>query len=205
MKKDNRWIRHTKESGSGLVETDRCLTMVTHWGRVTHISVCKLTIIGSDNGLSPGRRQAIIWINAGISLIRTLATNFSEILIEVYAFSCKKMNLKLSSGNWRPFCLGLNVVTHYKALMGSSSPDMVVHLVASEFALLDFKWRNVYTFTTSLESVAITFVGYAQSQQILVKRQITNHIRGYKHHSPLHWYYVPYPVFNFICRIDSPV
>ena len=41
---------------------------LTHWGRVTHICVSKLTIIGSDNGLSPGRRQAIIWTNAGILL-----------------------------------------------------------------------------------------------------------------------------------------
>ena len=53
---------------------------IAHWGRVTHICVGKLTIIGSDNGLSPGRRQAIIRINAGIFLIRTLGTNFSEIL-----------------------------------------------------------------------------------------------------------------------------
>ena len=41
----------------------------THWGRVTHISVGKLTIIGSDNGLSPRRHQAIIWNNAGTLLI----------------------------------------------------------------------------------------------------------------------------------------
>ena len=34
---------------------------LTHWGRVTHICVSKLTIIGSDNGLSPGRRQAIVY------------------------------------------------------------------------------------------------------------------------------------------------
>ena len=34
---------------------------LTHWGRVTHICVSKLTIIGLDNGLSPDRRQAIIW------------------------------------------------------------------------------------------------------------------------------------------------
>ena len=34
--------------------------LLTHWGRVTHICVSKLTIIGSYNGLSPGRRQAII-------------------------------------------------------------------------------------------------------------------------------------------------
>ena len=33
---------------------------ITHWGRVTHICVSKLTIIVPDNGLSPGRRQAII-------------------------------------------------------------------------------------------------------------------------------------------------
>ena len=33
---------------------------LTHEGRVTHICVGKLTIIGSDNGLAPGRRQAII-------------------------------------------------------------------------------------------------------------------------------------------------
>ena len=43
---------------------------LTHWGRVTHICVSKLTIIGSDNGLSPGRRQAIIWTYAGILLIK---------------------------------------------------------------------------------------------------------------------------------------
>ena len=40
--------------------------ILTHWGRVTHICVSNLTIIDSDNGLSPGRRQAIIWTNAGI-------------------------------------------------------------------------------------------------------------------------------------------
>ena len=34
-------------------------TALTHWGRVTHICIGNLTIIGSDNGLSPGRRQAI--------------------------------------------------------------------------------------------------------------------------------------------------
>ena len=51
----------------------------THWGRATHICVGKLTTTGSDNGLSPGRRQAIIWTIAGILLIRPLGTNFSEI------------------------------------------------------------------------------------------------------------------------------
>ena len=85
---------------------------LTHWGRVTHICVGNLTIIGSDNGLSPGRRQAIIWTNAGILLIGPLRTNFSEILIEILTYSFKKMCLKVSSAKWRSFCLGFHGLTH---------------------------------------------------------------------------------------------
>ena len=60
---------------------------LTHWSRVTHICVGKLTIIGSDNGLSPGWCQAIIGTNAGILLIGPLRTNFSEILNRIQIFS----------------------------------------------------------------------------------------------------------------------
>ena len=81
---------------------------LTHWGRVTHICVSKLTIMGSDNGLPPYRRQAIIVTNAGILLIRTLGTNFSEILGEIRSISFKKMHLKMSSAKGRLFSLGLN-------------------------------------------------------------------------------------------------
>ena len=84
---------------------------LTHWGRVTHICVSKLNIIASDNGLSPGRRQAIIWTSARILLIGSVGTNFSEILIEIIIFSFKKMRLKVLSAKWRPCCLGLNVLT----------------------------------------------------------------------------------------------
>ena len=77
---------------------------------MAHICVGKLTIIGSDNGLSPSRRQAIIWTNAGILLIGHLRTTFSEILIEIHTFSFKKIDFKMESGNWRPSCLGLNVL-----------------------------------------------------------------------------------------------
>ena len=75
-----------------------CPGALTHWGRLMHICIGKLTIIGSDNGLSPGRPQAIIWTNDGILLIGPLGTNFSEILIEIHTFSFKKMHLKMSSG-----------------------------------------------------------------------------------------------------------
>ena len=50
-----------------------------------HICVSKLTSIGSDNCLV--RWQAIIWTNAGILLIGSWGTNFSEILIEIHTFS----------------------------------------------------------------------------------------------------------------------
>ena len=85
--------------------------VLTHWGRVTHICVSELTIIGSDNGLSPGRRQAIIWNNAGLLLIEPLGTSVNEISIEIQTFSFKKTHLKTSSAKWRPCCLGLNVLS----------------------------------------------------------------------------------------------
>ena len=90
--------------------------------------VGNLNIIGSDNGLSPGRRQAIIWTNAGILLIRTLGTNFSEILSKIATFSFKKMHLKMSSAKWRPFCLGLNV------LRFKMSPQlMIIAMILDKF------------------------------------------------------------------------
>ena len=52
---------------------------------MTLICVSKLTIIGLDKGLLPGRRQDIIWTNVGILLIGTLGTNLSEILIKIRA------------------------------------------------------------------------------------------------------------------------
>ena len=74
---------------------------LTHYGRVTHICVCKLTII---------------WSNAGILLIGSLGTNFSETSIAVQTFSFKKMHLKMSSAKWRPLCLGLNVAIGNKSI-----------------------------------------------------------------------------------------
>ena len=57
-------------------------------------------IIGSDNGLSRVRRQAIIWTNAGILLIGPLRKNFSEILFRIQTCSFKKLHLKTSSAKW---------------------------------------------------------------------------------------------------------
>ena len=88
------------------------LVLLTHWGRATHICVSKLTIIASDNGLAPSRRQTILWTNVGILLIGPFWTNFSEILIEIRIFSFKKCIWKCRLG-WRPFCLDLNVLREW--------------------------------------------------------------------------------------------
>ena len=86
-----------------------------HWGRVTHICSNKLTMIGSDNGLSPGWYRAIIWTSARILLIEPLGAKFNEILLEIYTFSFMKMHLKMSSVK----CVGLDVlmVKHYFSVL----------------------------------------------------------------------------------------
>ena len=76
---------------------------LTYWGRVTHICVGNVTTLRSDNGLSPGRCQAIIRTNADILLIWPLGTNFGETLIAILTVSFKKMRLKWSSAKWRTF------------------------------------------------------------------------------------------------------
>ena len=110
-----------------------CIVRLTHWGRATHICVSKLTIICSDNGLSPGQRQAIIWTKAGILLIGPLGTNFSEIIIEIITSSFKKMHFKLSSAKWPPFCLGLSVLT------------AMVLIVYDKQVLVLYLWQTIST------------------------------------------------------------
>ena len=116
----------------------RCL--LSHWGRVTHICVSDLTSIGSDNGLSPGLRQAIIRTNAGILLIRPLGTNVSEFLVEITSF--KKMRLKVSSAKRRPFCLGLNELYSYRPgnilIVFSKTLDTVYVRSYDELELTEF-------------------------------------------------------------------
>ena len=68
-----------------------------HSGQVTHICVGNLTIIGSGNGLSTGRRKAIIWAPDGILSIAPVGTKRSKVL----------------SAKWRPLCLSRNVLIRH--------------------------------------------------------------------------------------------
>ena len=73
------------------------------------ICISKLSIIGSDNVLLPGRRQAIIWTNAAILLIETLRTIFSEIWNEIHAIfiqenAFENVVCKMAVISYRPPC-----------------------------------------------------------------------------------------------------
>ena len=70
-----------------------------------HICVSKQIINGSDNGLFPGQRQAIIWTKVEILLTGSLRTNISEILIEIQTSSFKKIHFKCHLENGSYFVL----------------------------------------------------------------------------------------------------
>ena len=107
---------------------------LTHIGRVTHICI-SVNIIGSDNSLSPDWCQAIVWTNAVRLLIGPCGTNSIELFIKIQQFSFfKKMLLKMLSGKWRPFCLGLNVWNGNNAAFVHS--HIAVTWVSRHFILL---------------------------------------------------------------------
>ena len=116
--------------------------LISHWGRVTHICVSDLTSIGSDNGLSPGRRQAVIRTNAGLLLIKPLGTNFSEMLIIIQTFSLKKIRLKMSSAKCCSFRLSLNVICSCATCIhqwnGSSLVKVMAHHLFYMLNLVEF-------------------------------------------------------------------
>ena len=125
------WCFRTRASVAKALSTHICISsslwdnMLTHhiqhcggWGSITiwfwvnssphsasYTSVNQVSI-GSDNGLSPIWCQASISTNAKILSIGPLGTNFSEILIRIQNLSFTKMNLKIWSSKWWPFCPG---------------------------------------------------------------------------------------------------
>ena len=141
---------------------------LTHWGRVTHICVSKLTSITSDNGFSTGRHQAIIWTNAGILLIGPWGTNFSEILIAIQTCSFKKLLLKTSSAKWRLFCFGLNEL--------KTSYQFIIVLPIS------MAWHGLWFTCAFYEARHHNWLELPSSETYLIRRQtmITLHQRNDK-------------------------
>ena len=104
---------------------------------MTHICVSNLTIIGSDNGLSPGRRQAIIWTNAGILLIEPLGANFSEILIKMLFFFIQENAFESVVWKRRPSWLGLNVLNR-----SGIGPLHMTSRHGDAFHITDLSWME---------------------------------------------------------------
>ena len=110
-----KWYSHITTTGlssllviSYLTGTNASVNLIvlSHWGRVMHICVSKLTIIGSDNGLSPDRRQAITWNSAGILFVGHLWTNFDRnlyIFVQENAF--ESVVWKMAAILCRPQCV----------------------------------------------------------------------------------------------------
>ena len=119
---------------------------LTHWSWVTHTCIGKLAIIGSDNGLSPVRRQAIDWTNAKILFIEPLVTHVNEILIEILSFSFTKKHLKVSSAKWRPLCLCLNVLNVFLAMTVARSSAWMIVLMDHNLHGEIFWNKNHYIF-----------------------------------------------------------
>ena len=108
------------------LQSNAVCNQLTHWGRATHICVGKLTIIGSENGLSPSWCQAIIWTSDGLLSIGPLRKYFNEVLIKTQQFSMKKMHLKMSSEKQRLCCLGPNVLRPCKRASWVFNPIVAV-------------------------------------------------------------------------------
>ena len=112
---------------------------LTHWGRLKHICVGNLTIIGSDNGLSPGWRQAITWTNVGILLItpsNKLQWNVnrnSYIFIQEnpFEYDIWKMGAILS----RPQCVNMFPVLVLEASIGKNISKWSVWRSVTPFSL----------------------------------------------------------------------
>ena len=105
-------------SASGLALTVSSHVYLTHWGRVTHIFVSKLSINGSDNVLWPGWHVGTYW---------------SENVIEIHTFSFAKMHLKMSSAKWlilsRPQYVNDRLLYSYRMFLFNSISRNEIGLV----------------------------------------------------------------------------
>ena len=141
------------------------LKALTHWARVTHKCVCKLTSIGSDNGLSPDRHQAIIWTNAGVLLVGPLGTNCSAILIAIHTFSFIQENAfendvwKMASILSPPQCVKNNLaLNRWQVITGTNYESALWHICITRP-----QWVNNDAICASLglsELIMMTYVTY---------------------------------------------
>ena len=121
---------------------------LTHWGRVTHICVGNLTIIGSDTGLH--------YLNQCWNIVSWTARNKLQWNVNQNSYIfIKKIQLKMLSGKWRPFCLGLNV-------LGRVSKRLPSIFYPDPLGLLHWHWRNLSIVPVPLSLTWRTLVKWFQ-------------------------------------------
>ena len=135
---------------------------LTHWGWVTHICVGNLTIIGSGNGLSPDRRQAITWSNVVILLIGPLGTNFSEMLIEIHIFFIQESPFE-------------NVVWKMAAIL--SRPQCVDFQCCSMLVPVKWPWAMLVTKSSNPNKTQQVWIYKAPVQNFTTNINVDENIR----------------------------
>ena len=156
--------------------------------------MCKL-IIGSDNGLSLRRRPVTIRTNARTLLIRNLETEFSEIWSMIYTFSCKKMHLKMSSGKWRQFCLGLDVLSLFYVcslwcyLSFSSTSFHITNLQKPSQTSMSIYRESRRTIWMTSQLALDTVCNKISHKGVL--KMFIYHLSVYKHVHVWHWLLLP--------------
>ena len=159
---------------------------------MTHLCVGKLTIIGSDNGLSPGRRKAIIWINAGILVIGHLGTNFSEKLVGIEKFSLKKIRLKMSSTKCCPLRLGFNVLTLSLSLWGLDKRLHFVGIIFKCIFLFGHCPDLIHISWNLLPRVQLSMYKYSFMQWLGAEEATSHYLNQiWKYAFMIYWYKVP--------------
>ena len=152
-------------------------------------------------GLSPGRRQAIIWTNAGILLIGPLGTNFSEVLIEIHIFSFKKMRLKVSSAKWRPFCFGLNVL---KTLItyDKLSSRLYVHITLRQ----DVTWFMKLLYVHITPSISLLFYECVKAWFVWIWNLSCTTSLGWRHMRVIASHFASNSyLFNILVRLTTKI
>ena len=72
----------------------------------------------------PTGHRTIVWTNNGLWPIGPWKQNCHGIWIKIQIISHRKMNLKMSSAKWQPFCFGHNLIIYTSYLTLQASYDV---------------------------------------------------------------------------------
>ena len=92
---------------------------------------------------APSHYLNLCWNIVNQTIRKKLQWNLNEI----HTFSLKKIHCKMSSGKWRPFCLGLNV------LINSSPMDKMTTILADNFKCIFLNENDRIPISMSLKFV----------------------------------------------------